>query len=128
MVPLEFEGQPFLAGSAPIPNAAFIWNAPGLECSEERQQFSLNTCNGCHAGETSTPFFHVAPRSSGTESALSQFLTGRSLTRDRSCPDDVEPVEREFADLERRACDLAKLLSAATIDDVFDKNRRKFVH
>lgn len=43
--------------------------------SELRQKFSLNTCNACHAGETSTAFTHIDPLTPPPAS-LSGFLAG----------------------------------------------------
>ena len=115
VVPLEFEGRPFLAGSAFVPSKVFGWTVPTYDCDEPRHQLSLNTCNGCHGGETGTAFVHVGPRRAGRQASLSAFLGGVSV-RDPVCDVDesvattgVEPV-REFHDLERRARDLRGLL------------------
>ena len=34
----------------------------------------MQTCTGCHCGDTSTKFFHVAPRERGEAAELSRFL------------------------------------------------------
>ncbi|MFY2558437.1 Ig-like domain-containing protein [Corallococcus terminator] len=106
-VPAFFEGQPFLAGSALTP-FFFFWNAPGAD-PEARHRFSLNTCNGCHAGETQTTFLHVFPRSAGSASAPSPFMTSLAPT-----PDPVSPsTVRVFNDLGRRDDDLENLVCGA---------------
>jgi hypothetical protein len=109
-VPLQFRGQPFLGGNAPMPTVNFFWDGPqptGTIPTEIRHRFSLNTCNGCHAGETGTPFLHVSPRAAGVEAALSDFLTGRNMPK----LDPADHVTRRFfADLKRREDDLFRLI------------------
>ena len=68
--------------------------------------FSLQTCNGCHAGETTTPFTHVFPTPFGAAAGLSGFMTGQMVND----PADGMPT-RTFNDLERRATDLDALLA-----------------
>jgi hypothetical protein len=105
VVPNSFQGQPFLAGAADTP-PAFFWRGPpgAIPNNDARHKFSLNTCNGCHAGETGTPFTHVFPRSSGVQAGLSGFLTGVTV------PDPVSGVSRSFNDLARRKADLESLV------------------
>jgi hypothetical protein len=92
VVPLTWEGSPFLGGSAHIigaptgqPPNVNHWD--GTDSSNastfivnntSRFFFSENTCNACHAGETQTGFTHVDPTFFGTEAGLSGFLTGRA--------------------------------------------------
>lgn len=65
-----------------------------------RHQFSLNTCNGCHRGDTSTAFFHVDP--TVMPASLSNFLTGGALGV-WSVPDSQFGTPSwDFADLHRR--------------------------
>ncbi len=92
--PLSFEGAPFQAAS--IFNNVDAWDAPGINNPEARHKFSLNTCNGCHGGETQTSFLHVNPRSPGQPSALSGFLTGITVS------DPVTGEPRRLAELKRR--------------------------
>jgi len=68
-----------------------------------RHQFSLNTCNGCHFGDTNTPFLHVDPtHPSGVPATLSDFLTGGTLGI-WSVPDSQFGTPSwNFADLDRR--------------------------
>ena len=101
-VPDRFENQAFLGATAKVPEA-FFWRAPSV-AAEARHTFSLNTCSGCHAGETGTDFTHVAPRVKGQASVLSVFLRGGTVR------DPVTQVPRNFDDLGRRATDLAALV------------------
>jgi hypothetical protein len=93
-VPAQWDGASFQAGAL-INNLEF-WNAPGDIPPELRHKFSVNTCNGCHGGETGTSFFHVFPRQPGEASQLSDFLTGVTK-RD---PTTGEP--RTYNELARR--------------------------
>jgi hypothetical protein len=61
-----------------------------------RREFSLNTCNGCHSGETGTSFFHVDPTVS--PAALSGFLIGTSIFD----PQFGSPTTWTYMDLDRR--------------------------
>jgi hypothetical protein len=98
----SFDGVAFLAGSAITP-FGFFWPGEGISNNEARHKLSLNTCNGCHAGETNTTFLHVAPREPGEAAALSSFLTGAG----GAVTDPVDPsVSRSFNDLGRRKADL----------------------
>ncbi len=103
VVPEFFQGQPFLWGSALTP-FNFFWNAPGVD-PQARHKFSLNTCNGCHAGETQTFFLHVGFRSQGSPAFLSPFLVANAPT-----PDPVTGQPRVFNDLGRRGQDLNALV------------------
>ncbi|MDQ3030915.1 MAG: hypothetical protein M3Y87_00725 [Myxococcota bacterium] len=94
-----------LGASAPTPTSGTHWDAPGITDQAARHQFSLTTCSGCHAGESGTRFLHVGTRELGVESVLSGFLAGREIT------DPVTGDPRTFADLDRRAADLAALAS-----------------
>jgi hypothetical protein len=101
-VPRRFEGAPFRGGSAV--NLAEPWTAPGIGSSRLRRAFSLGTCNGCHSiPETGTEFLQLRPRSSGTESSLSGFLTGAALH------DPIDGEIEVFGDLLRRKTDLESL-------------------
>lgn len=103
VVPATFNGAPFLGGSA-ITNPNMFWRAPGVTNNEARFRFSINTCNGCHAGETGTPFLHVSPRNLGQVAALSTFLTGKTQ------PDPVSGLPRTFNDLDFRSSSLGEVL------------------
>jgi hypothetical protein len=110
-VPLTFAGNPFRGGSSLTPAGGpggTHWNAPGINLNA-RHIFSLNTCNGCHAGETATFFLHVNPQVS--PAGLSGFLTGENI------PDVVQgpAVMHHFNDLARRATDLSTLVNTSCI-------------
>jgi hypothetical protein len=109
VIPLEFPtGSPFLAGFAPT-DGGMVWKGdPSIPSNgDARQKFSLATCNGCHAGETSTSFTHISPRPAGTQADLSRFLTGITM------PDPVSTSpSREFNDLDRRKRDLETLVTS----------------
>ncbi|MCP3064034.1 discoidin domain-containing protein [Myxococcus sp. K38C18041901] len=105
-VPSLYQGQAFVAGSAITP-FGLAWFVPGAD-PEVRHRFSLNTCNGCHAGETQTPFLHVFPRPAGAPSFLSPFLLGT-----QSVPDPLTGMPRVFDDLGRRDEDLETLVCGA---------------
>jgi hypothetical protein len=114
-VPLDFPGigSPFLGGAANVPTPAFFWNngaSPTITDREARHMFSLQTCNGCHGGETHTIFLQIAPTPFGTPPALAGFLTGIDVVD----PADGSPT-RHFADLQRRADDLSSLVSKPCI-------------
>lgn len=103
VVPATFNGAPFLAGSA-LTNFGHVWRAPGITNNDARFHFSVNTCNGCHAGETNTAFLHVFPRGPGQIAALSGFLTGTTV------PDPVSGQPRTFNDLSARTESLLAVL------------------
>lgn len=66
--------------------------------SELRYAFSLNTCNGCHGGETGTYFNHVTWSQVGNSATLSEFLTG-GLVADPA----GSGLIRAFSELTQRA-------------------------
>ncbi|GEN05875.1 hypothetical protein SAMN05443572_1021005 [Myxococcus fulvus] len=105
-VPSLYQGQAFVAGSAMTP-FGLTWSVPGAD-PEVRHRFSLNTCNGCHAGETQTPFLHVFPRSAGAPAFLSPFLVSA-----QPVPDPLTGTPRVFNDLGRRDDDLETLVCGA---------------
>ncbi len=111
---------PFLGGVAPMPTKDFFWDGPPPAATslanEVRHKFSLNTCNGCHAGETRTAFTHVFPRPAGAPSALSDFLTGLNMPK-LDPADNTTP--RIFADLKRREDDLLRLITEPCFFQVF---------
>lgn len=86
-----------------------------------RHQFSLNTCNGCHACDTATTFTHVDP-TGGIPAALSGFLLGATV-------DDTQfsGTSWHFADLQRRYQDLYSVAGAQCLQfnpvfpDFFEK-------
>lgn len=119
-VPLSWSGTAFLSGKAdtdggefwdgiagpnPIPTVGYISD------DTTRHVFSLNTCSGCHAGETSTGFTHVNPAGLGSSPTLSGFLIGDGasgpfIVGDPAGRPSGSPAQWEFNDLQRRADDL----------------------
>lgn len=109
---------PFLAGSSL--NNFPVWNAPNLVAPSGstvatlRHKFAVNTCNGCHSGETQTSFLHVFPRDSSQEAFLSRFLTGDPSKSDGklAVSDPVASgVVNKFNDLARRQSDMPVMLT-----------------
>jgi hypothetical protein len=102
-VPVVYSSVPFLGAHAPIMPPGIIWNGspPFSIPPPQRIHFSLNTCNGCHGGETLTAFTHISPRPPGAVAALSAFLTGETV---------VDPggsgITNRYSDLARRVADL----------------------
>jgi len=74
-----FEGEPFLGGDCPTP-FSFKWQIPNVD-EQLRRNLSIQTCNGCHSGETNTFFTHIKPRSLSEEARISDFLSGELVER-----------------------------------------------
>jgi len=55
-------------------DATFHWDGWGLRDEGLRRAFSMQTCCGCHCGDTGTAFFHIAPAAADNEATLSKFL------------------------------------------------------
>jgi len=89
-VPQTHNGANFLGGKAhtefpPTGNGnVHHWDGepigqpvgPSINSDQDRHVFSLNTCSGCHGGETQTFFTHIDPTAFGQPADLSGFLTG----------------------------------------------------
>jgi len=114
-VPLSWEEKPLLTGRSDVkknrPN--FKWPMMTIAEEDTRHFFSLNTCNGCHNGETgnqrhlfSFPFRHVGSRKIGKEAKLSGFLTGATVK--------ISGVQRPFNDLAARTQAMEEALKAST--------------
>ncbi|MFP2911553.1 hypothetical protein ACLESD_42310 [Pyxidicoccus sp. 3LFB2] len=73
-VPVTWQGAPFLAAAAPVPEGG-SWQVPGVT-EDVRHAFALATCSGCHKAETGANFLHVRTREVGTASPVSAFLAG----------------------------------------------------
>jgi concanavalin A-like lectin/glucanase superfamily protein len=101
VVPAQFEGSPFLAGS--VFNDLVTWSGPGIANDDARFHASLNTCNGCHGPEVNTTFLQITPRFPGNPATLSPFLTGTSVV-------DQAGQQRTVNDLGRRRSDLTSLV------------------
>ncbi len=101
-LPLRFEGDPFLGGSA---GHIGFWFSDDIRNSEARHKFSLGTCDGCHLDETGTDRHHIRPRRSGVASEISRFLSGGQQVRD-----PFDGSTRTFGELARRQSDLKAVL------------------
>ncbi|MBN8469796.1 hypothetical protein JYJ95_25090 [Corallococcus exiguus] len=113
-VPHKVNGNPFLGGHAQV-NPPTHWEAfsvtpfvPEPVCA--RKEFSANTCNGCHFGDTAlngtngnNAFMHISA-TSGIPATPSKFLTGGGVGFMFSVPDQQFPglTSWPFADLLRR--------------------------
>jgi hypothetical protein len=118
-VPNQFPGaSAFLGGAAPVPTPSLFWDGPSPSPSASittpgtRHLFSFNTCDGCHAGETSTFFQHV------NGSTQSGFLTGITVTDPAGEMSGTVPTTRTFNDLARRSTDLSGLVSSVCLAQV----------
>jgi hypothetical protein len=113
-VPREYPaaGSPFRGGNSlmmpPYWRATLNPSTPHNICA--RHEFSLETCNGCHRGETATngvggntSFTHIDPLSPAPV-PLSKFLTGGGpgLTFNVSDPQYGSSTIWKYADLQRR--------------------------
>ncbi|HEY0099718.1 MAG TPA: hypothetical protein VGB76_12275 [Pyrinomonadaceae bacterium] len=100
--------QKFLTNASDVPSPAVFWSdGPTITIMPrgDRHDFSLNTCSGCHAGESATIFTHIKPAPFGTPAGLSGFMTGINVAD----PADGAPT-RNFNEFKRRALDLDKLV------------------
>ena len=107
---LRNESAPVLGGNAIIPaeNPAFQWNPKQGVPAVVRRVFSLNTCTGCHAGETECTGLHVSPRAEGSQAVLSAFL--RMDGQPLHAFDKASAQKVEFHEMEERAAIFAALL------------------
>lgn len=71
------QGQPLLGGITSLEGLSNQWQHRDFDTPElERARFnvSVNTCGGCHTGDTETLFYHIFPSEPGDEPRLSSFL------------------------------------------------------
>lgn len=112
-VPFSIAGTRFRGGNALVAPPDF-WRANSAPTTPEgvcaRHQFSLNTCHGCHRGDSgttglggSTSFVHADPATS-IPVKLSRFLTGGGPGFTFNVDDTQFPslATWKFADLDRR--------------------------
>ena len=137
-IPNDIQGQhaPMRVSLA----ARYNWRggaAPLTIIPLNRREFSLNTCSGCHKGETNNPFTHVRPRLIGGAAPLSGFMTGLGPD-DNATPVDLLdnnpmgsffvtdpgptplPNQKEFNEALRRAIDLEKLIFGTACQPVIN--------
>ncbi|MFN2441773.1 MAG: hypothetical protein ABR517_03725 [Thermoanaerobaculia bacterium] len=115
-------GFPFLGGRSLVAPSNIVWDgtAPHPSASISgtvnlRHHFSFNTCNGCHGGETSTPFTHIG----AAPGQISGFMTGITVPAPFGEATNPPGGSRHFNDLLRRQQDLAGLLSQRCFMNVF---------
>ncbi|MFK3648405.1 hypothetical protein ACI2IY_08170 [Lysobacter enzymogenes] len=121
-VPLLYQSQRMLTGAVPNGPPQQFWNGPGAG-NDERNKFSLNTCNACHGAETQTTnFLHIAPRASGATSLLSRFLIGNNPVGSSlanpgtfTMNDPFSGTPRTYGDLKDRATKLSALQNNACL-------------
>jgi hypothetical protein len=123
-IPLTSGGMPFLGGKADTDGGEF-WDGtttagPTFITNDSvRHALSLNTCSGCHAGESNTSFTHITPAAMGSSPTLSGFLvgdggTGPFIVSDpANRPSGGSPIQWEFNDLQRRADDLEAFVNSS---------------
>lgn len=130
-VPTRFPDdlEPFLGAVSNTTFDGYFWSAPNLEGltdqAETRRKFSLATCNGCHGGETGTPFTHVGhkgKRDMGDSAWLSGFLRGETVTVPMS-----GGATRRYEVLTEREIDMSELLSRPCFR-LLGLERSHFVH
>ncbi|MHA7628075.1 hypothetical protein [Corallococcus sp. M7] len=125
-VPHKVNGNPFLGGNALVAPPTH-WEAFGVNpgvapevCA--RKEFSGNTCNGCHFGDTAlngtngnNAFTHIDPLS-GIPATPSKFLTGGGAGLSFPVLDQQFPgvVAWSFADLHRRHQRLYDIATCST--------------
>jgi hypothetical protein len=129
-------GDHFLGGSAFNNGSAFWVDGVQLTSEPARIDFSLNTCNACHGGETATRFLQIQNRAatgSGDQpAALSNFLLGCSDGGDTCTPSngqcalnapcqekvtDPNPphqIQTAFGDILRRQAYMSGLISSGS--------------
>ncbi|WP_244237083.1 hypothetical protein [Corallococcus llansteffanensis] len=131
-VPHKVNGNFFLGGSALV-NPPTHWEAFSLPPTPTatqvcaRKEFSGNTCNGCHFGDTAlngtsgnNAFMHISA-TSGIPATPSKFLTGGGIGFSFSVPDQQFPglVSWPFADLLRRHQRLYDIATCTTCSPFF---------
>ncbi|WP_163994967.1 hypothetical protein [Pyxidicoccus caerfyrddinensis] len=130
--PHKINGNFFLGGSALV-NPPTHWEAFGVNSgvAQEvcaRKEFSGNTCNGCHFGDTAldgtsgnNAFTHISP-TSGIPATPSKFLTGGGVGFMFGVPDTqfgAGLTSWPFADLLRRHQRLYDIATCTTCSPFF---------
>ncbi len=122
-----FDSMLGAAVTVPFPPAAEFWESSTALSNDLRHEFSVNTCNACHGGETGTFFTHVEQTVPGATPVLSDFLLGNpGFTAPNPMFDGffefADPVvpatKRYFADIERRRQDLQDLVDASCLHQI----------
>lgn len=115
-VPELSSGLPFKGGASSY-NFGSFWDHPALATPLEllaRFNFSLNTCSGCHTGETDTTFYHIRPAGPGLMPTLSNFLMNNphNVVDNRGIPHSFTEManrQQALASLANQQCRLTGL-------------------
>lgn len=70
-------GEPLLGGIATVKSVFHRWDHPHLRSPDELQarfNISVNSCSGCHTGDTGTQFYHIFPSRPGHAVRYSSYL------------------------------------------------------
>lgn len=78
-----------------VPDEKFIWPIGTQVDPQVRHQFAVNTCNGCHSGETNTRFVHVWDNGLNQRPLLSEFLQRSLRFRAQDLSDILESKSNE---------------------------------
>jgi hypothetical protein len=84
------------------------WSGWGLGDDALRREISLQSCCGCHCGDTNTNYYHIAPREEGKTSVISQFLRMDGSTWSIKDPDSKDRIRSQ--EMEDRKKFFASLL------------------
>ncbi len=118
---------PLRAAVAVIPEKKedFFWDFGPVVPADTRRLLSMNSCNGCHAGETGCEGgMHIRPRTEGSESALSTWLREDMAHRDPA----MKNASVHFKEMEDRRAILAALLNpkeARVLADIRETLRKR---
>jgi hypothetical protein len=144
IVPSTWQGAPFVGGACRVLGAAtgqspaaYHWDGTSsanastfITDDNARFNYSLQSCSGCHAGETQTAFTHINPAFFGRQAGLSGFLSGVKgiggaidfdrdsanllmQVQDAAMRPSSNPTLRNFNDIDRRARDLKAFVSTS---------------
>ena len=110
-VPEFIGGLPFIGGGSSY-NFNTFWDHPALVSAthlDDRQEFSLKTCSGCHTAETNTTFYHIRPVGPGGVPVLSAFLQGPLTVSDPSNFRTLGTLSHPFDEIANRTAALSNL-------------------
>lgn len=102
------------------------WDGRGMNDEILRREISVQSCCGCHCGDTNTSFYHVAPRDAGEAAQLSTFL--RTDGRSWSLTDPASKHRLRSSEMEDRKEFFANLLDPSMSAGKKKKLRELRVH
>jgi len=139
-VPVTFQGSPFMGAvskvsTGPIGPTGFHWDGATsgtarITDNNARHNISMQTCSGCHGGESQTFFTHIDNVPFGQQATLSGFVSGKkgfraadadgddnngvfSVADPAQRPTSTAPTIRQFNEIDRRAKDLINVVSTS---------------